>query len=319
MVADPFPIDQYYVENPSELFDDSIDDLIVDTDNELILEAHLQCAGYEIPLTVADEKWFGTSMLGICEGKLQKDMEGWYYTHPKYLPFPSRHVSIRGAQEDAYMVVEVRHHEQDAYMLEEVEFSRALFELYEGAVFLHQGESFIVKEVSHESKVAKVQRADVNYITSPRDVTLIEPLQTYRVSSTNNHLAEYGRVNVSVKVFDMPGFYKLRTGVVLDAVELMTPPWERQTAGFWIDLPPAISEQLKEETIDRAAAIHAAEHAFLNQFALSEDVKTDCRIAKEEDAISESKKRPPRHDRGRCGKSLRPRQVLGQPLKVGSN
>ncbi|CAA7267965.1 unnamed protein product [Cyclocybe aegerita] len=278
MVADPFPVDQHYIENPSELFDASIDDLIVDTDNELILEAHLQCAGYEIPLTDADEKWFGTSMLGICERRLQKDMEGW-------------HVSIRGAQEDTYMVVEVRHREQDTYMLEEVEFSRALFELYEGGVFMRQGESFIVKEVSHESKVAKVQRADVNYITSPRDVTLIEPLQTYRVSSINNYPAEYGRVNVSVKVF---GFYKLRAGTILDAVELMTPPWERQTAGFWIDLPPVISEQLKEETIDRAAAIHAAEHAFLNQFALSEDVKTDCRVAKEEDAISESKKRPPR-------------------------
>lgn len=90
-------------------------------------------------------------------------------------------------------------------ILEEVEVSRAMFEVYEGGVvrtdlwvaasdankfcqFMHQGLTFIVyfnhypffsvssasilqvKEVSHDSKVAQVIRADVNWITSPRSV-----------------------------------------------------------------------------------------------------------------------------------------------------
>jgi len=38
MVADSFPVDQYYANNPSELFEDSLDDLIIDTDNDVILE-----------------------------------------------------------------------------------------------------------------------------------------------------------------------------------------------------------------------------------------------------------------------------------------
>jgi ATP-dependent helicase YprA (DUF1998 family) len=38
MVADPFPIDQHFVQNPSELFENSLDDLILDVDNDLILE-----------------------------------------------------------------------------------------------------------------------------------------------------------------------------------------------------------------------------------------------------------------------------------------
>jgi DEAD/DEAH box helicase domain-containing protein len=74
-----------------------------------------------------------------------------------------------------------------------------------------------------------------------------------------------------------------RGNVILDAVELITPPWEREALGFWIDLPTDILESLQVEEIDSAAAIHATEHAFLNQFALSQDVKTDCRVAKEED------------------------------------
>ncbi|PPQ78161.1 hypothetical protein CVT25_015494 [Psilocybe cyanescens] len=277
MVADPFPIDQHFVNRPSDLFENSLNDLIIDTDNELILEGK-HFFSPECPSV--DEKWFGSTCISICAHKLRKDDDDWYHPHPKFLPFPSRHVSIRGTQEETYIVVEVSGNDtQQSLKLEEVEFSRALFELYEGGVFMHQGETFIVKEVSHDSKSAKVVRADINYITSPRDLTRILPLQTFRAITFNNTLAEFGRLNVYVKVF---GFFKIRNGRILDAVELITPPWERETVGFWIDLSGDILRRLYIEEIDGAAAIHAAEHAILNQYALSQDVKTDCRVAKEE-------------------------------------
>uniref|UniRef100_A0A8H7Y073 P-loop containing nucleoside triphosphate hydrolase protein n=2 Tax=Psilocybe cubensis TaxID=181762 RepID=A0A8H7Y073_PSICU len=309
MVADPFPIDQHFVNQPLGLFEDSLDDLIIDMENELILEAHLQCASYEMPIAKVDEKWFGSMCMSICKRKLLKDDDGWYHPDPKFLPFPSRHVAIRGTQEETYMVVDMTN-STSLNKLEEVEFSRALFELYEGGVFMHQGETFIVKEVSHDSKVAKVVRADVNYITSPRDVTRILPLQTFRALKFENTVVEFGSMflsfyilgglsstlpglNVCVKVF---GFFKIRGSNILDAVELITPPWERETIGFWIDLPNVILERLYAEEIDGAAAIHAAEHAVLNQYALSQDVKTDCRVAKEGYADGNtSAKRAPRY------------------------
>lgn len=77
----------------------------------------------------------------------------------------------------------------------------------------------------------------------------------------------------------------------------MSPPWERESTGFWIDLPSDVLKFLSLAGIDGAAAIHAAEHAFLNQFALSQDVKTDCRVAKEdysEAGTSTPVVRPPR-------------------------
>jgi ATP-dependent helicase YprA (DUF1998 family) len=55
-----------------------------------------------------------------------------YHPHPKFLPYPAKHVSIRGAEEDKYTLVNIT---KDApKILEEVEFSRALFEVYEGGV-----------------------------------------------------------------------------------------------------------------------------------------------------------------------------------------
>ena len=82
------------------------------------------------------------------------DKEHRYHTHPKFLPSPSKHVSIRvyylmnlirncpyiillgGALEEKYLVVEVRDStvRQSTHVLEDIEFSRALFELYEGGV-----------------------------------------------------------------------------------------------------------------------------------------------------------------------------------------
>jgi len=58
-------------------------------------------------------------------------------------------------------------------------------------------------------------------------------------------------------------------------------------------VPDYLLQVLREREIDAAAAIHAAEHGFLNQFQLS-DVKTDCRVAKDDYSSDESKaKRPP--------------------------
>ena len=77
LVADALPVDQYYVEQPDELFDRSTNELMIDLDNKVILEAHLQCAAHEMPLTAEDEKYFGATMLEICETKLSRDKEGW--------------------------------------------------------------------------------------------------------------------------------------------------------------------------------------------------------------------------------------------------
>jgi DEAD/DEAH box helicase domain-containing protein len=57
-----------------------------------------------------------------------------YHTNPKFLPFPSKYISIRGAEEDKYAVVDVTPLKRpggQAKILEEIEFSRAIFEVCE--------------------------------------------------------------------------------------------------------------------------------------------------------------------------------------------
>lgn len=135
-VASDYPIDRHFVIHPEELFDKPVNELVVDVDNEVFLEAHLQCAGQEMPLNLEDEKYFGPLMKQICETRLVKDQDGWFHTNPKFLPHPAKHVSLRGNSQNEYSVVDVSRVAKGgtARILEQMETSRALFELYEGAV-----------------------------------------------------------------------------------------------------------------------------------------------------------------------------------------
>ncbi|KAF8475426.1 P-loop containing nucleoside triphosphate hydrolase protein [Gautieria morchelliformis] len=297
LVTDNSPIDRHYAKHPEELFSEPTPDLVVDLENKVVLEAHLQCAGHEMPLSGDDEVYFGPLFREICETRLMKDNEGWYHTHPRYMPYPARHIAIRGIEEERYTVVDVSrvgHPGGEAKILEEVEVSRALFETYEGAVFIHQGLTFIVKEVSHDIKMAKLVRTDVNWVTTPRDFTDIDAIQTYRIREirSSSQKAFYGRVQVTTTVF---GYFKVRGNTILDTVDLDTPPFQHETTGTWVDVPKGIIQLMRTKGLNPAEGIHAAQHAILNCFYMATDLRTECKVSKKEYMANQSsRKRPAR-------------------------
>ncbi|KIJ37712.1 hypothetical protein M422DRAFT_259812 [Sphaerobolus stellatus SS14] len=257
LVADNSPVDRYYIKSPESLFENPTADLLIDLDSKVVLEAHLHCAAHEMPLSSDDEKYFGPLFKEVCHAGLVKDAEGWWHPHPRYLPYPAKHVAIRGIEEDRYAVVDVTKIGQaggEPRVLEEVEDSRAIFETYEGAVFLHQGQTFlasVVKEVRHDVRMAKVVRTDVSWVTRPRDFTDIDAKRTYRIREIkdSSQRAFYGRVDVKTTVF---GYFKVRGSVILDAVDLDTPPFERETTGAWVDIPKGIVQLMRTKGLNPA-------------------------------------------------------------------
>ncbi|KAF9036912.1 P-loop containing nucleoside triphosphate hydrolase protein [Hymenopellis radicata] len=284
LVAEALPIDQYYAQHPDEVFDKEPDDLVIDLESKITLEAHLQCAANEMPISLKDEVYFGPHLEEICRTRLTVDDDGWYHTYTKFLPYPSKFIAIRGVQEETYVILDAT--AANHRILEEMEVSRVLFEIYEGGVFLHQGQTFVVKKVCHTSKTASLCKADVNWITMPRlklrrDVNAME---THRIREIRGSpvLAYYGAVEVSVHI--------------LDAVEIDNDPWQQDTMGMWLDIPRPTLELLLMKGIKPAAAIHSAEHAFLNRFALAQDVRTECKAEEKEKMKKEEtqRKRPAR-------------------------
>lgn len=63
LVGDCFPTDQYYMQNPDEIFTKPNCELQVDLQNMLVLEGHIQCAAYEMPIRPdEDAKYFGKNL-----------------------------------------------------------------------------------------------------------------------------------------------------------------------------------------------------------------------------------------------------------------
>ena len=284
LVGDSFATDQHYMSNPDEIFTKPNCELQVDLMNELVMEGHLQCASYEMPLRAdEDQVYFGKQLPEMAAERLVKDESGFYHCNERFRPQPSKCVAIRDTEDGHFAVVDVT--DGRNIVLEEVEPSRAFFTIYEGGIFLHQGQTYLVKEFAPERQLARVRRVTVDWTTQQRDFTDIDPVETEairRLPAPSLSRAFFGPIRVTAHVF---GFFKLdKHRRVLDAVHIDNPPVVIRSRGLWLDVPRAALELLRARRLNLAAGIHAAEHAVLSlmpQFVVSMpgDVRTEFMVA----------------------------------------
>ena len=300
LIGDCFATDQHYMQNPDEIFTQPNCELQVDLQNPMVLEGHLQCAAYEMPLRPEDDKvYFGKQLGEIAAERLTKDNLGFYHCDERFRPLPSRCVPIRDTEEGGFAVVDVTNGRN--VVLEEVEPSRAFFTIYEGGIFLHQGHTYLVREMDAERKLARVALVKVDWTTQQRDFTDIDPIETEairRLPQPSLSRAFFGAIRIKQVVY---GFFKLdKKRRILDAVHVDNPPIEIAAKGMWLDVPKRAMQILDSHRLNIAAAIHAAEHAVLSLMpnfviSLPGDVRTECKVAIKEFARKQSsRKRPAR-------------------------
>ena len=220
LVGDCFPTDQYYMENPDEIFTKANCELQVDLQNMLVLEGHIQCAAFEMPLRPdEDQLYFGKQLPEIAAERMVKDPLGFYHCNERFRPQPSKCVAIRDTEDGHFAVIDITNNRNT--VLEEVEPSRAFFTIYEGGIFLHQGHTYLVKEFSPEQKYAKVMLVKVDWTTQQRDYTDVDPIETEAIRRIPDSLSRafYGAIKIRAVVF---GFFKIdKKRRILDAIEGM--------------------------------------------------------------------------------------------------
>jgi DEAD/DEAH box helicase domain-containing protein len=297
LVGDCFPTDQHYMQNPDELFTKPNSELQVDLENMLVKEGHIQCAAYEMPIRPhQDAAYFGKDLAQVCEERLVKDEMGFFHCHDRFRPLPSRFVSIRDTEDDHFAIVDTTNGRN--IVLEELEASRATFTIYDGAIFLHQGETYLVKDFDPQKGMAKVEKVKVDWTTKQRDFTDIDPVETEatkRIPGSRSR-AYYGAIRIKQVVF---GYFKVdKKDRVLDAVQVDNPPVVRHSKGMWLDVPKHALDILAERRLHIAGAIHAAEHAIMSlvpNFVISMpgDVRTECKNGLKEFAKKETQRKRP--------------------------
>jgi DEAD/DEAH box helicase domain-containing protein len=299
LVGDCFATDQHYMQNPDELFTKPNAELQVDLDNMLVREGHIQCAAYEMPIRPAqDAQYFGEDLAQLCEERLVKDEAGFFHCHDRFRPKPSNFVSIRDTEDDHFAIVDITHGRN--VLLEDLEASRASFTLYDGAIFLHQGTTYLVREFNPDRGMARVEKVKVDWTTTQRDFTDIDPTETEAIKKIDGSQsrAYHGTIRIKQVVF---GYFKVdKKNRVLDAIHVDNPPVIRHSKGMWLDVPKKALDILVLRRLNIAGSIHAAEHAMMSlvpNFVISMpgDVRTECKNSLKEFAKKETtRKRPAR-------------------------
>ncbi|TNY24113.1 hypothetical protein DMC30DRAFT_346352 [Rhodotorula diobovata] len=303
LICDPFPLDQHYARNPDLIFSSPFQQMSLDLDNPLVLEAHIQCAADEIPLQPVEDAAYFTGgdsarLREICLSRLVGDDDGFYHCHPRFKPYPARAVPIRNTEDEHYSIIDITGGRHD--IVEEVETSRAIFTAYEGAVFMHMGRTFLVRGVDHDRKIAKIEEATIEWRTRQRDYTNIDPVEPLSIREVQGGAttASYGTIKIEAVVF---GYFKVdKRNNILDTVEIHAPPYVRHTHGLWIEVPRTALEILLLKNFHPAGSIHAAEHAIMGLtpvFAMCAegDVRTECKNPEKElSSVTTTRKRPAR-------------------------
>jgi DEAD/DEAH box helicase domain-containing protein len=262
-VAQDNPLDTYLVHNPSAMLDKPVEATVIDPFNPYVLAPQLACAAMELPLT--DLAVFGGPVARRVveelteDGILRRRPTGWFWTSRER---PHASVDIRGSGGEQVAVVEA----DSGRMLGTVDPGAAFTTVHQGAVYLHQGTSYVVDDLDLSTGLAMVHREDPEWSTQPREQVDISVLSTETTTTYPGVTVNLGEVAVTSHVVGY--LRKLPSGQVLDQIPLDLPEQTLNTRAVWYTLT---EERLADADLARPdvpGALHAAEHAAIGLLPL---------------------------------------------------
>lgn len=252
------PLDQYFMRHPDFFFQKGFENALINPDNAYILRAHLLCAAWELPLS-SDEGIFGSTFRQRRaeleeQGVLRERRQRWYLS-PR-VAYPAQSINIRSTSGENFTLVDT----STDSLLETVEASVAFFQIHPGAIYLHQGESYLVTDLDLASRTAYAEPTTVSYYTQTKEIEDLHIVKRTRSRSCGQVKVYLGEVEVTNTVV---GFKKKAqfTEEVIGEEPLDLPTQHFPTVALWFDLPLEAVARLNREQLDFAGGLHAAEHA----------------------------------------------------------
>ncbi len=264
-VARDDPLDTYLVHHPEALFGRVVEATVLDPANPYVLGPHLCAAAAELPLTEADLPLFGEPeqvrlLLAdlVRRGVLRSRPAGWFWTSRE-----RPDVDIRGSGGAPVRLVEAG----TGRLLGTVDAASSHTQAHTGAVYLHQGETYLVERLDLDESVALVRPDEPDYSTSARDITDLRVVETLRSSSYDGVTVSFGTVDVTHQVVSFLR-KRLGSGEVLGEEPLDLPPRELRTRSVWYTASEEVLATAGLEWADVPGAAHAAEHAAIGLLPL---------------------------------------------------
>jgi len=261
LIARDDPLDTYLVRHPEILLRHPVEATVLDPDNPYVLAPHLCAAAAELALTEPDLDIFGPAARTVVDdltraGRLRRRAAGWYSMRRDTA------AGLRGAGLAPVRVVE----QATGRLVGTVDEPSAHLIVHEGAIYVHQGDSYLVRTLDLDDLVALVEPCEPGYTTTARDVTEVEVRGELRRMTWGQAEVRFGDVRVTRQVVSFVS--RDSTGAVLGETPLDLPPRQLLTRAMWWTVSAGQAGALSAAGIDLGGAAHAAEHAAIGLLPL---------------------------------------------------
>ncbi len=243
LVAGGGPLDQYIVQHPDYFFGRSPEHALINPDNLVILTEHLRCAAFELPFRVGEAFGrfaFTEEVLAMLaeEGEVQQAGDRWFWMSEEY---PAGDVSLRTASPDRVLIIRA----QDGATIGEMDRETAPSLLHQGAIYLHEGQTFLVEALDWEAGHARVTPVEVDYYTRSVGSSQAEVLAVHQQAEEGRLLKGYGDLEIRSKT---TGFRRVKrwTHETLGFGEVDLPETVLETTGYWLAVAEALVDDLRE-------------------------------------------------------------------------
>ena len=262
LVAGDDALDQWFMAHPDEVFTRPPEPGVVNPSNPFVLDPHLACAAYELPLQREDAAWWGA---GLEEGALDDGVRRLVLDDRLRVRegravhagrgAPAWNVGLRTGSSSEFRIVDA-----DGSLVGTVDESRAYTSVHPGAIYLHQGQHFRVDRLDIDDRAAWVRPTDPEELTQARSETDIRIEEAEQTTSVGRAELSLGSVVVTERV---TGYRRrdLLTGDTIGEVELDLPPTSLSTRAFWYTIDARVLTDAGLGARQAPGTLHAAEHA----------------------------------------------------------
>jgi DEAD/DEAH box helicase domain-containing protein len=259
-VAGEDALDQFFCRHPEDFLERPVEAAILDHESPLIYRRQLLCAAHEGPLTHEDAeflgpRWEAHAELLVSAGELRRRPAAGGYVPRQAGGYPAADVSLRSASLDSFAIVDLASGE----VLGSTESSRAHSTVHSGAVYMHLGRSYEVRELDLERRRALVTPFEGDWYTQAKRETDTEIVRLLDRREALGVTLSFGDVSVTETVLAYQR-RRLSDHSELELVGLELPPTSFATQALWFELDAGeLAERVTLEQL--LGALHATEHA----------------------------------------------------------
>jgi DEAD/DEAH box helicase domain-containing protein len=256
LIASEDALDQYFMREPESLLGRRVEAAILDHSNPRVLDGHVAAAAFEAPIDDADRATLGDAALERAPHvpELQHTRHGWVWAGKDY---PAARTALRSASADSFTVVDA----STGSVLGIVERERAYSTVHEGAVYLHLGEQWLVRELDLTARHAVVEPFAGDWYTQAKKETSTDVEEPLRVERRCGLQLTFGRVSVTEQVVAYQQ-KQVRDQSTIATIPLDLPPTTFETEAVWY-VPTERQLAGLEAMPLLLSSLHAAEHSMI--------------------------------------------------------